>query len=79
MTGKAPTVMGVLRFRADGTQDDRQPIQIAGRAEYTVDPSAEDFIRRMVELRHDVRAQPKQRKPAVTASAPARSTRSSRR
>lgn len=60
MTGKAPKILAVLRFAADGVQKDLQPIDIAGNPDYRVDPNHEDFIRRLVELRADVRAEQKQ-------------------
>jgi hypothetical protein len=59
MTGKAPRVLAVLRFTAEGIQEGLGPIQIAGEREYTVDPAEEDFIRRLVELGQDVHAQQK--------------------
>jgi hypothetical protein len=57
MTGKAPRVIAVLRFAAHGAQDGLTPIDIAGNPAYRVDPSADDFIRRLVELRSDVRTE----------------------
>jgi hypothetical protein len=52
--GKAPTILKVLRFRADGVQG-LEPISIAGKPAYQVDPTSEDFIQRLVELRADVK------------------------
>jgi hypothetical protein len=59
-TGKAPTIRAVLRFTAEGTQEGLEPIAIAGNRAYQVDPRDEDFIRRLVELRADVRTDHKQ-------------------
>jgi hypothetical protein len=56
MTGRAPRVLRVLRFAAEGCQANLEPIDIAGRSAYRVDPGSEDFIRRLVELRAEVRA-----------------------
>ena len=59
MTGKAPKILDVLRFTAEGTQGGLEPIDIAGNPDYRVDPNHEDFIRRLVELRADVRTEQK--------------------
>jgi hypothetical protein len=59
MTGKAPRVVKVLRFEAQGTQDGLTPIDIAGKPAYRVDPINDDPIRRLVELRADVRTEEK--------------------
>ena len=64
MTGKAPKILDVLRFSAEGSQEDLEPIAIAGNPAYRVDPNHEDFIRRLVELRADVRADQQQAKAA---------------
>ena len=56
-TGKAPRILAVLRFTAHGVQPDCEPIDIAGDPAYRVDPRNEDFIKRLVELRDDVRAE----------------------
>ena len=64
MSGKAPTILDVLRFSPGGSQAHLEPIAIAGNPAYHVDPNHEDFIRRLVELRADVRADQKQAQAA---------------
>jgi predicted nucleic acid-binding Zn ribbon protein len=64
MSGKAPRVLAVLRFIAHGPQVGLQPIDAAGDPAYRVDPAREDLIRRLVELRADVRAEQRQARAA---------------
>jgi len=68
MTGKAPQVIKVLRFIAEGVQGGIEPVAIAGNPDYTVNAAEEDFIRRLVELRIDVRADLKAAKTAGDSS-----------
>jgi hypothetical protein len=63
-TRKAPRILAVTRFTAHGTQTGLQPIDVAGDPAYQVDPIGEDLIKRLVELRADVRAEHKQAKAA---------------
>jgi hypothetical protein len=67
-TGKAPKILAVLRFTAHGTQPGLRPIDIAGDPRYRVDPTTDDFIRRLVELRADVRAEHSQAQAAGDVS-----------
>lgn len=68
MTGRAPQIVGVLRFTPEGTQAAIGPIAIAGNPDYIVDPGREDFIRRLVELRIEVRRDLKHAESAGDAS-----------
>ena len=56
-TGKAPKVLEEIRFFPRGQQQDLSPINIAGRPDFRIDPNQDDFIKRLVELRVDVRDQ----------------------
>jgi hypothetical protein len=67
MTGNAPTIVAVGRFTAHGRQPEITPIDMGGQAAYRVDPNTEDFIRRLVEQRDDVRAEHKKAKTAGDA------------
>jgi hypothetical protein len=60
-----------LGFKPDGIQDGLQPVAIAGNPTYVVDPTREDVIRRLVELREDVRTR---REHAREAGDPALAT-----
>lgn len=55
-TGKAPRVLRALRFEPLGTQSGLQPVDVGGDSHYRVDPYKDDLIRRLVELRTDVRS-----------------------
>ncbi len=55
LTGKAPRISKAYRFRPKERQPGLQPVRLAGRAEYLVDPYASDLYRRMVELRIAIR------------------------
>jgi predicted nucleic acid-binding Zn ribbon protein len=52
---KAPRILRVVRFRRKGAQANLQPIEVAGDPRYRVDPLADDFVRRLVELRTALR------------------------
>ncbi len=58
-TGEAPNILAAWRFAAHGTQPELQPIDVAGDPNYRVDPAREDFIKRLVEMRADVKTQMK--------------------
>lgn len=59
-TGKAPHALRAIRFRPKGVQPELVPIDIAGDRAYRIDPSRDDFIKRLVELRANVRQQQKE-------------------
>lgn len=59
LTGKPPRISKAYRFRPQGPQPALQPVRLAGRDEYLVDPYANDLYRRMVELRSDIRREAK--------------------
>ena len=58
LTGKTPKILTAIRFDAGERQDGLQPVDIAGKADYRVDPNApeEDFYRRVIDLRQKVKA-----------------------
>lgn len=51
LTGQAPRVLRVLRYRPIGLQEGLSTIAVVGLASGRVDPYGEDFVRRLVELR----------------------------
>ncbi|MBS1864119.1 MAG: hypothetical protein JSS68_20690 [Actinobacteria bacterium] len=56
-TGRAPRVVRAIGFEAVGEQTGLEPIDVGGEARYRVDPYEDDLIRRLVEMRTDVRAE----------------------
>jgi hypothetical protein len=56
-TDKAPKILAVVRFTAHRVQHGLRPIDVAGDPTYHVDPAREDFTKRLVEMRSDVRAE----------------------
>jgi hypothetical protein len=63
-TGKAPKVLRCIRFYPGPPQQGLEALDIAGNPRYRVDPSLEDAIRRLVELRAETK---QDRKVAETA------------
>ncbi len=55
LTGKAPQVLQALRFRPEGVQPGLRPIDVAGNPAYRVDPARDDFYRRLIDLRTEVK------------------------
>ena len=53
--GKPPEVIEAVRFTARHPQYDLRPLDIAGNADYRVDPSREDFYVRLIDLRGEVK------------------------
>ncbi|MHB8459730.1 MAG: hypothetical protein ACYDAK_02940 [Candidatus Limnocylindrales bacterium] len=53
--GTAPRILRVIRFCPKGPQANLQSIDVAGDPRYRVDPLADDFVRRLVELRTALR------------------------
>jgi hypothetical protein len=56
-TGKAPRVLRALRFEPIGVQEGLRPMDVGGDPRYRVDPSREDLIQRLVEMRTDAKAE----------------------
>src|SRR4051794_36332179 len=55
LTGRTPRILRALRFTAREVQPDLHSIDVIGRGEYRIDPAADDFYRRLIDLRTDVR------------------------
>jgi len=58
-TNKTPKVVRAIRFTPGPIQHGMRPINIAGQPDYRIDPIAEDFIQRLIELRNDAKQQRK--------------------
>lgn len=59
LTAKQPKIVEALRFTPSERQDDLSPVDIAGKADYRVDPNKDDFYRRLIELRQEIKHQMK--------------------
>jgi len=58
-TDRAPTILRAIRFRPTGLQEGLHPVDLHGDTAYRVDPSTDDVIRRLVELRTSRRVEAK--------------------
>lgn len=56
LSGKAPQVVEAVTFEPLGELEELKPVLINGNADYVVDPYREDFFKRCIELRHEVKA-----------------------
>lgn len=55
LTGKPPRIIEAIRFRPKTIQQDLRPIEIMGNSDYRIDPTKEDFYRRLIDLRNQVK------------------------
>lgn len=56
LTGKSPRISKAIRYKAKEIQKGLEPISIAGKLQYLVDPAKDDFYRRLIDLRRTVKA-----------------------
>jgi hypothetical protein len=56
LTGKTPRVVRAIRFDPKDIQPDLKSISIAGNQDYRIDPTVDDFYKRLIELRQDVKS-----------------------
>ncbi len=54
LTGRPPSILEALAFEPLGQQENMAPIELMGRSEYRIDPAADDFYARLIELRMSV-------------------------
>jgi len=59
LTGKAPEVVKAYRIKPGPTQAGLKPIDIVGNPRYPVDPRHDDFYRRLIDLRQEVKRKAK--------------------
>lgn len=64
LTGKAPRVAHAIRFAPLKPQSDLRPIAISGNKNYQVDPTTDDFYKRVIDLRRSVKVRRKERAKA---------------
>jgi hypothetical protein len=62
LTGRPPKVVKAWQFAPIGVQQNLKQIDIAGNPAYWVDPSSEDFYKRLIDLRRTIQAGEKQAK-----------------
>jgi hypothetical protein len=55
LSGKEPEVLEALVFEPGPLQSGLQPITLSGHAARTIDPSNEDFYKRLIEWRQEVK------------------------
>ena len=56
LKGKVPKILRAIRFSPVGVQTGLQPINIAGNPNYYIDPREDDFYKRLIDLRSEVKA-----------------------
>ncbi len=59
LIGKAPAVVEALRFEPVGMQSGLGPIDLAGNPDYRIDPDSDDFYKRLIDLRSEVKSKQK--------------------
>lgn len=64
LTGRSPKIVKALTFSPGQQQENLTPVSIAGNASYTVDPTGEDFFKRVIDLRREVKDAMKNAPPA---------------
>jgi hypothetical protein len=62
LTGKAPEVVRAIRFGPKDVQEDLAPINVAGDEAYAIDPARDNFYKRVIDLRREVKASLKRAK-----------------
>ncbi len=55
LTGKAPKVVRAIKFKPLPPQEGLKGVSVAGNAEFCVEPSIDDFYKRIIELRRRVK------------------------
>jgi hypothetical protein len=58
-TGQPPKLLRVLRFSPQARQNGLRPVDLNGDPRYRVDPTSEDLIKRLVELRQELKGEAK--------------------
>jgi hypothetical protein len=59
LTGKPPRIRRAIRFRPGPAQKGLKPLTLLGNPAYRVDPYKDDFYKRLVELRAEIKRQKK--------------------
>ncbi len=64
LSGKTPYVVSAMSFWPKPIQEDLKPVAIIGNPEYLIDPTEDDFFKRLI----DLRTKTKERKKTVLAA-----------
>lgn len=56
LTGKCPEIVSAVRYRAGPQQDALKEVAILGRNDFRIDPKADDFFKRLIDLRDEAKA-----------------------
>ena len=59
LTGKVPKIIKAITFTPKEIQEDLQPVEVAGDADYQVDPNHGDFFKKIIDLRQVVKSKMK--------------------
>lgn len=62
LTGRAPEVVQAIRFEPKDVQSDLASINIAGNDAYAIDPARDNFYKRVIDLRREVKGNLKRAK-----------------
>jgi hypothetical protein len=68
LTGRPPKILKALRFTPGEPQDDLNPVSIGGSEAHSIDPATDDFYRRLIDLRSQVKEQLKMADPSDEAT-----------
>jgi transcriptional regulator with XRE-family HTH domain len=68
LTGNSSRIVRAIRFTPQQIQNDLKSISIAGNQAYRIDPTTDDFYKRLIELRQDAKARSKTATPAEKAT-----------
>lgn len=55
LTGKTPKVLKAIMFRPNGRQRGLKSILLAGNPAYPIDPKKDDFYKRLIDLRNEIK------------------------
>lgn len=68
LTGRPPKILKALRFMPGGPQNDLKSISIGGSEAHRIDPATDDFYRRLIDLRSQVKERLKAADPSDQAA-----------
>ena len=68
LTGDEPEIVQAITFEPGSPQEGLRPFAIAGKAEFRIDPVADDFFKRVIDLRRKIRARMKKVSEAEKAA-----------
>jgi transcriptional regulator with XRE-family HTH domain len=68
LTGRAPRIVQSFSFTPNAIQENLRPVDIAGNPAYRVDPNEDDFFKRAIDLRSEVKGKMVKASPAEKAA-----------